>query len=594
MGRKKRVVKRRGRDAKEPEEEEETPREETAADMLSDEGIIPTYAQNARRQQINSRDILINEVTVLYHGKPLLENTTVRLNYGNRYGLLGKNGCGKSTFMRVLGARALPIPEWIDIFHLRYEIEASEQTALEAVMTVDSERLALETEADRLNDRLTSEDEDLSDEDQETVVDRLTQIYERLEDMDAATAEVRASKILHGLGFSPEMQAKQTKDFSGGWRMRISLARALFVSPELLLLDEPTNHLDMEAVVWLEDYLSNWDKILLIVSHSQDFLNNVCTHIIDFTQKRLEYYTGNYDTFVQTRAELQESQMKRYNYEQDQIKSMKNYIARFGHGSAKLAKQAQSKEKTLAKMERSGLTERVHMEKTWDFDFPDPGQLPPPILQCREMSFGYGDGPLLYRNLEYNVDLDSRIALVGPNGTGKSTFLKILNGDLIPNEGSIIPRSHLRMSMFTQHFVDIMDLEMTALDFMMQTFGDTGPEDSRKWLGRFGLGGDLQTQIMGNMSDGQKTRVALAKIAREAPHILLLDEPTNHLDMESIDSLARAIQRFQGGMLLVSHDMRLISQVAEEIWVCGNETLTRFNGDIADFKLILKEELKED
>ena len=328
-------------------------------------------------------------------------------------------------------------------------------------MSVDNERIELDAEADRLNDVMVERGEEMEDEEQEVLVDRLTQIYERLDDLDADTAQTRAAKILHGLGFDQEMQEKPTREFSGGWRMRISLARALFLSPEFLLLDEPTNHLDSKAVVFLERYLAEWNKILLIISHSQDFLNNVCTHMIHFNQKKLDFYTGNYDTYIQTRAELQENQMKRYNYEQNQIKQMKNYIAKFGHGSAKLAKQAQSKEKTLAKMERSGLTERVLRDSTWDFEFIDCGTLPPPILQCREMSFSYtADSPLLYRNLEFNVDLDSRIALVGPNGTGKSTFLKLLNGDLIPNQGSILPRLHLKISMFTQHFVDILGKKM--------------------------------------------------------------------------------------------------------------------------------------
>lgn len=273
-------------------------------------------------------------------------------------------------------------------------------------------------------------------EDYEDIVDRLQQVYERLEEMDAATAEVRASSILSGLGFSKAMMAKKTREFSGGWRMRIALARALFISPTLLLLDEPTNHLDMEAVVWLEDYLSKWKKILFMVSHSQDFLNNVCTHVVHLHSKKLTYYTGNYDMFVQTRAELEEEQMKRYNWEQDQIKQMKEYIAKFGHGSAKLARQAQSKEKTLAKMVRGGLTDKVQSEKQFDFRFPDPGNLPPPVLQLVNITFGYPGAEILYRNVDYGVDLDSRIALVGPNGAGKSTLLKLMCGMLAPTVSS--------------------------------------------------------------------------------------------------------------------------------------------------------------
>ena len=340
--------------------------------------------------------------------------------------------------MKALGARAVPIPRSIDIFFLKEEIEASDTvTALEAVMSVDAERLALEQQAEELNHMLSElaekeegyEDEDgkTVDEIQEEVMETLNSVYERLDALDAATAEVRARTILKGLGFTHAMQSKKTREFSGGWRMRVSLARALFIQPVCLLLDEPTNHLDMEAVIWLEDYLSKWDRILLLVSHSQDFLNNVCTHMIHFThKKKLIYYDGNYDQFVKTKAEKEENQMKQYKWEQDQIKSMKEYIARFGHGTSKNAKQAQSKEKVLAKMIRGGLTEKPEEEKMLNFKFPDPGHLPPPVLAFRDVSFGYPGCELLYSNVNFGVDLDSRIALVGPNGAGTfytSTFV---------------------------------------------------------------------------------------------------------------------------------------------------------------------------
>lgn len=251
-------------------------------------------------------------------------------------------------------------------------------------------------------------------------MDALNYIYERLDLLDAATAETRARSILKGLGFTHEMQGKLTKDFSGGWRMRVSLARALFIQPTLLLLDEPTNHLDMEAVIWLEDYLSKWDKILLLISHSQDFMNNVCCNMIHMTHKRkLVYYDGNYDQFIKTKSEKEENQMKQYMWEQDQIKSMKEYIARFGHGTSKNAKQAQSKQKVLDKMVRGGLTEKPEVEKQLNFRFPDPGELPPPVLAFHDVSFAYPNCQPLYTSVNVGVDLDSRIALVGPNGAGK-------------------------------------------------------------------------------------------------------------------------------------------------------------------------------
>ena len=518
------------------------------------------------------------------------------------YGLVGLNGCGKSTLLKALGARAVPIPHSIDIFFLSEEVEPSDTiTALEAVMSVDEERLRLERQADDLNHLLAAvaenpddyvDEEKTAEEQQEDIMEALNAVYERLDALDASTAEVRARSILKGLGFTHEMQEKKTKDFSGGWRMRVSLARALFIQPVCLLLDEPTNHLDMEAVIWLEDYLSRWNRILLLVSHSQDFLNNVCTHMIHFTnKKKLVYYDGNYDQFIKTKSEKEENQWKQYKWEQEQIKSMKEYIARFGHGTAKNAKQAQSKEKVLQKMIRAGLTEKPEEEKVLNFKFNDPGHLPPPVLSFRDVSFGYPGCEPLYNNVNFGVDLDSRVALVGPNGAGKTTLVKLMAGELQPTLGDIRPHGHLKLGRFTQHFVDVLDLSMTPLEFFEKTYEQDAREDLRKYLGRFGVSGRMQVQKMEELSDGQKSRVVFAKLGRDNPHILLLDEPTNHLDMESIDALAKAVNEFEGGMVLVSHDMRLIGQVANEIWICDNKTIEKYKGDILNFKMEMRAQM---
>ncbi|CAK4627986.1 hypothetical protein LEN26_002377 [Aphanomyces euteiches] len=585
-----RGVTKGGKAAKKDPTAESVPMERTLADKLADDGIIATCAHSARQVHANFKDINVLDFSITYFGKVLMESCDITLNYGRRYGLIGRNGSGKSTFMNVLGARGIPIPESIDIYHLKHEIEPTDMTALEAVISVDEERNKLQQEVDELSEKML--DESLADEESEAITNRLTDIYERLDEMDADTAEIRARTILSGLTFSDAMMQKKTREFSGGWRMRIALARALFIQPTLLLLDEPTNHLDMEAVVWLEDYLSKWKKILLLISHSQEFMNGVCTNIIDLKNKKLEYYSGNYDTYVKTKEEKEENQMKKYNWEQDQIKHMKDYIARFGHGSAKLARQAQSKEKTLAKMVREGLTEKVVKEVEGDFKFPNPERLPPPVLMFQDLAFGYPGCPLLYQGVELGLDMDSRVALVGANGSGKTTLLNLITGQLMPVHGNVRPHTKLRVARFTQHFVDVLDLSKSPLEYFRTLFPDKSVEEVRSYLGRYGISGEVQSQVMEQLSDGQKSRVVFAYIAHQNAHILLLDEPTNHLDMESIDALARALNKFEGGMLLVSHDMRLISQVAKEIWLVEDQKIRVYEGEISDFKMRVRKQLK--
>jgi len=512
--------------------------------------------------------------SITFQGAVLLDDTDLKLSWGQRYGLLGSNGCGKSTMMDTIGFREVPIPGHFDIYHLRGEMPASEKTALETVLEVDEKKAMLEAEVERVTEEEGAES------------DRLSELYDMLDDMDAATAQARAATILHGLGFSPEMQAKQVKNFSGGWRMRISLARALFVKPSILILDEPTNHLDLETCLWLEKELSSYKQILLITSHSQDFLDNVCTNIITFQEQHLVYYRGNYTSYVKAREEKEQVQQKKYEWEQEQIAHMKEYIARFGHGSSKLAKQAQSKEKTLEKMVRDGLTEPVKREKSIFFDFPDVGRLPPPVIAFNDISFGYNPQQILYKNVNCGVDLDSRIALVGPNGTGKSTLLKLISGDNMPLDGTISRHSHVKVAFYHQHLDEVLDLEMTVLDWMEKQY----PKDfldrvkTRSWVGRYGLTGKAQTCPMGHLSDGMKRRVLFCWIACQNAHLLLLDEPTNHLDLETIDSLARAINRFDGGMVLVSHDFRLITQVAKEIWLVEDQNVKVWPDTIDKYK----------
>lgn len=526
-----------------------------------------------------SRDIKITNLSVTFHGVELLLDTKLELSVGQRYGFIGPNGSGKSSLLSVIGNREVPIQEHIDIFYLSREMPASEKTALDAVKEADEERIKLETLAESLVEK-----ED--DESQEY----LMEIYERLDEIGAETAEAKASLLLKNLGFTKEMQAKKVKDFSGGWRMRIALARALFIKPHLLLLDEPTNHLDLEACVWLEEELRNYKQILVLISHSQDFMNGVCTQVIHLNKQRLDYYGGNYDAFVRTRAELMENQDKRYQWEQDQIAHMKNYIARFGHGSAKLARQAQSKEKTLAKMVAGGLQEKVKEDRQLSFYFYSCGTIPPPVIMVQNVSFRYSENtPYIYKNLEFGIDLDTRLALVGPNGAGKSTLLKLIYGDLSPSEGMVRRNNHLKFGRYHQHLHELLEMDLSPLDYMLKKFPEIKDRDEmRKIVGRYGLTGKQQTAPIKQLSDGQKCRVVFAWLAHQVPHMLLLDEPTNHLDMETIDSLAEAINNFEGGLVLVSHDFRLINQVADQIWICEKQTVTKWDGDIIAYKDHLK------
>eukprot|EP00331_Platyophrya_macrostoma_P003334 CAMPEP_0176419008 /NCGR_PEP_ID=MMETSP0127-20121128/7801_1 /TAXON_ID=938130 /ORGANISM="Platyophrya macrostoma, Strain WH" /LENGTH=605 /DNA_ID=CAMNT_0017799423 /DNA_START=27 /DNA_END=1844 /DNA_ORIENTATION=+ len=544
-------------------------------------GAMVSFANPNFRPGVN--DILVEKLDISYQGTPILDNAVFSLVFGHRYGLVGPNGCGKTTLMNILGCHEIPFPENVDRYHVSHEVDATEMSALNMVLSVDREKERLEHELETLT---------LADQDDENIINRMDDIYKRLDELEADTAEARAGKILFGLGFTPEMQLRPTNSFSGGWRMRIALAQALFMNPTVLLLDEPTNHLDIEAVVWLENYLSKFKKILFMVSHSQDFMNNVCTKICHMHLGKLCSYDGNYDQFCITRAEKDQNQMRRFMWQQNQIKAMKEYIARFGHGSAKLARQAQSKEKTLARMTRGGLESAVVKDRNVTFEFPCGGYLPPPILQFKEVSFNYPGRPQLFKDLDLGLDLDSRICLVGPNGAGKTTLTKMMCRELDPTTGYVAKNAHCVIARFHQHFVDQINMNLTPLEYMQSEFKEIiTPEPFRAALGRFGVSGRLQMTPMRTLSDGQKSRVVFAWMAFQQPHFMILDEPTNHLDIESIDALAEAITEFPGAVVVVSHDLRLIAQVAEEIWIVDKGEVKKFDGDISEYKEYVQEEI---
>ncbi|RMZ79898.1 hypothetical protein DV738_g2967, partial [Chaetothyriales sp. CBS 135597] len=552
-------------------------------DQLDKHGLSDRVTTGVLASQEASRDVKITSASLVFHGKVLITDSTLEVNFGRRYGLLGENGCGKSTLLKAIDKREYPFPEHVDIYLLNEGAPPTDQGALEWVVN------QAELEVKRLDDLA---EEVLEKDGPESPL--LMDIYERSEAMDPNTFEVRASQILVGLGFNKKTIHKKTKDMSGGWRMRVALAKALFVKPSLLLLDDPTAHLDLEACVWLEEYLKKWEKTLILVSHSQDFLNGVCTNMIDMRQKKLLYYGGNYDSYVKTRSEQETNQQKAYLKQQEEIAHIKKFIASAGT-YANLVRQAKSRQKILDKMEADGFIQPVVADRVFTFRFADVEKLPPPVLSFDDVTFSYSGKKEdnLYEHLDLGVDMDSRTALVGPNGVGKSTLLRLMTGKVSPTGGVVSRHTHLKLGLYSQHSAEQLDLTKSALDFVRDKYSSTS-QDYQYWrqqLGKYGLSGEAQTALMGTLSEGQRSRVVFALLAIEGPNMLLLDEPTNGLDIPTIDSLADAINSFSGGVVVVSHDFRLLDKIAKEIMVCENKTVTRWEGSISEYKNHLRKKM---
>jgi ATP-binding cassette subfamily F protein 3 len=544
--------------------------------------------------QGKSKDVKIDNFDLYVGaGKRILSNTSLTLAYGRRYGIVGQNGVGKSTLLRALSRRELPVPKHITILYVEQEVVGDERSALQTVLDADVWRKHLLKEQDRIQKRISEigqqcEELDSKDaivrqleEERDDLETNLNDIYDKLTEMESDKAESRAGSILFGLGFSLEAQAQETKSFSGGWRMRLALARALFCKPDLLMLDEPSNMLDVPSITFLSDYLQSYPSTVLVVSHDRAFLNDIATDIIYQHSERLDYYRGsNFDSFYATREERRKNAQREYDNQMAYRKHLQTFIDKFRYNAAK-SSEAQSR---IKKLEKLPVLEAPEEERTVTFKFPDPDKLSPPIIQLQDVTFGYSPDRLLLNQVDLSVGMESRIALVGGNGCGKTTLLKLLIEQIRPLSGFVQRNGRLRIGYFAQHHIDGMDNSLSPVEWMAKIYPGKSDEEYRRHLGAFGITSSLGLQKIALLSGGQKSRVAFACLGLSNPHVLVLDEPSNHLDTAGLDALADALKQFKGGILMVSHDVATIDRVCNEIWLSENGTVRKFPGTINDYK----------
>lgn len=518
----------------------------------------------------------IIDINYAVEGRPLFREASATIPTGHKVGLIGRNGAGKTTLFKlirgelVLEGGSISLPARAKIGGVAQEVPGNEVSLIDTVLAADTERADLLAEAETATDP-----------------GRISDIQTRLTDIDAWSAEARAASILKGLGFEHAEQLMPCSAFSGGWRMRVALAAVLFAQPDYLLLDEPTNYLDLEGALWLEAYLVKYPHTVMIISHDRELLNRSVGAILHLEEKQLTYYTGNYDSFAQQRAAKRAVQAAAAKKQDLRRAHLQGFVDRFKAKASK-AKQAQSRVKMLEKM----VTIRAPEDAARTvFKFPEPEELSPPIIATESVSVGY-DGTIVLNNLNLRIDQDDRIALLGKNGEGKSTLAKLLSARLDPMGGHMTSSNKLRIGFFAQHQVDELHVDETPLQHLMRERAHEGQAKLRARLASFGLGPDQAETEVGRLSGGQKARLSLLLATLPAPHLLILDEPTNHLDIESREALVEALTAYSGAVILVSHDMHLLSMVADRLWLVKDGRVKPYEDDLQAYRKLLLSDSK--
>ncbi len=516
--------------------------------------------------------LTLTGITVRLGGHVILDGASASIPTRSRVGLVGRNGAGKSTLLKLIAgigesdSGTIEMPRDTRLGYVAQEAPSGPATPFETVLAADKERASLMDEADHATDP-----------------HRIAEIHERLLTIEAHAAPGRAARILAGLGFDEKMQHSPLDSFSGGWRMRVALAAVLFSQPDLLLLDEPSNHLDLEATLWLESFLKSYRATMVVVSHERDLLNNVVDHILHVDHGKVTLYVGGYDEFERQRRE-QQAQAEAFRAQQEaKRQKLKAYVDRWRY-KAHTARQAQSRLKALARMEPIA---EASEDPTLVFDFPSPDEQRPPLVNMEHAKIGYGEDAVILSDVSLRIDPDDRIALLGRNGNGKTTLARLLSGELKPMSGSFAASGKMRVGYFSQHQVEELDYEDTPIQHMARLMPDAKPGAVRAQLARFGFSGDKAMVIARHLSGGERARLALALITRDAPHMMILDEPTNHLDVDARESLAQALNEYSGAVIVVSHDRHLLELTADRLVLVADGTAKEFSGSLEDYRDLL-------